>query len=34
MGVGKEAGEFMQTHQNLQPEDVQFYLKLFNRIAR
>ena len=33
MGVGKEAGEFMQTHQYLKPEDVEFYLKLFNRIA-
>lgn len=33
MGVSLEAGEFMQTHQSLQPEDVEFYLKLFRRMA-
>ncbi len=34
MGVGREAGEFMQTHQNLKPEDVEFYLKLFFRMGQ
>ncbi len=34
MGVGQEAGEFLETHQQLQPGDVEFYLKLFARIAR
>jgi len=33
MGVGMEAKEFLQTHQNLKPEDVEFYLKLFVRIG-
>ena len=33
MGVGQEAGEFMQGHQQLEPDDVEFYLKLFFRIA-
>lgn len=34
MGAGVDAGEFLQTHQNLQAEDVRFYLKLFARVAR
>ena len=33
MGVGGDAREFMQSHQDLSPEDIEFYLKLFLRIA-
>ena len=33
MGASMEAGEFMSTHQELKPEDVKFYLKLFGRIG-
>lgn len=33
MGVGMEAKEFLQTHRDLKPEDVEFYLKLFARLG-
>jgi len=33
METGMDVGEFLPTHQDLQPEDVSFYRKLFARIA-
>ncbi len=33
MGTGKDMGEFLPRHQELQAEDVTFYIKLFARIA-
>ena len=33
MQSGMEVSEFLPTHENIQPEDVTFYLKLFKRIA-
>jgi hypothetical protein len=33
MQTGMDLGDFLPTHQELQPEDVSFYQKLFARIA-
>ena len=33
MQTGMDIGDFLPTHQELQPEDVSFYQKLFARIA-
>ncbi len=33
METGKELDEFLPTHRDLKPEDVEFYLKLFVRVA-